>query len=49
MASHTRSELREAAAVLAATMPAAGGGRTEPGVSSSDDAAGVFDGLADAA
>jgi 8-amino-7-oxononanoate synthase len=49
MASHTRSELREAAAVLAATMPAAGGGRAEPGVSSGDDAAGVFDGLADAA
>jgi 8-amino-7-oxononanoate synthase len=49
MASHTKSELREAAAVLAATMPAAGGGRAEPGVSSGDDAAGVFDGLADAA
>jgi 8-amino-7-oxononanoate synthase len=49
MASHTRSELREAAAVLAAMMPAAGGGRAEPGVSSGDDAAGVFDGLADAA
>jgi 8-amino-7-oxononanoate synthase len=49
MASHTRSELREAAAVLAATVPAAARRPAEPGVAPGDDVAGVFDGLADAA
>jgi 8-amino-7-oxononanoate synthase len=49
MASHTRSELREAAAVLAATVPAAARRPAEPGAAGGDDAAGVFDGLADAA
>ena len=52
MASHTKSELREAAAVLAATVPAAARRATEPPVSGSDDPARrarVFDGLADAA
>jgi 8-amino-7-oxononanoate synthase len=49
MASHTRSELREAAAVLAATIPAQARRPAEPGVAPRDDAAGVFDGLADAA
>jgi 8-amino-7-oxononanoate synthase len=42
MASHTKSELREAAAVLAATIPAAAG-------DDAAEAARVFDGLADAA
>jgi 7-keto-8-aminopelargonate synthetase-like enzyme len=42
MASHTKSELREAAAVLAATIPAAAG--DDPA-----EAARVVDGLADAA
>ncbi|HVD55639.1 MAG TPA: 8-amino-7-oxononanoate synthase [Thermoleophilaceae bacterium] len=52
MASHTKSELREAAAVLAATVPAAARHAPEPPVSGSDDPARrarVFDGLADAA
>jgi len=52
MASHTKSELREAAAVLAATVPAAARRAPEPPVSGSDDPARrarVFDGLADAA
>ncbi len=49
MASHTKSELREAAALLAATVPAAARRPAEPGAALGDDAAGVFDGLADAA
>ena len=52
MASHTKSELREAAAVLAATVPAAARRASElPETPSGDPArpAGVFDGLADAA
>jgi 8-amino-7-oxononanoate synthase len=49
MASHTKSELREAAAVLAATIPTAARRPAEPGVAPGDDGAGVFDGLADAA
>jgi 8-amino-7-oxononanoate synthase len=49
MASHTKSELREAAAVLAATVPASARRAAEPGLAPGDDAAGVFDGLADAA
>jgi 8-amino-7-oxononanoate synthase len=49
MASHTKSELREAAAVLAASVPAAARRPAGPGLAPGDDAAGVFDGLADAA
>ena len=49
MASHTKSELREAASVLAATVPASVRRPVEPGLAPGDDAAGVFDGLADAA
>ena len=52
MTSHTKSELREAAAVLAATVPGAARRASElPAASTGDPArpAGVFDGLADAA
>jgi 7-keto-8-aminopelargonate synthetase-like enzyme len=52
MASHTKSELREAAAVLAATVPAAARRASELPVSTSENPARrarVFDGLADAA
>ena len=49
MASHTKSELREAAAVLAATVRPAARRPAQPVVAPGDDAAGVFDGLADAA
>jgi 8-amino-7-oxononanoate synthase len=52
MASHTKSELREAAAVLAAAIPAAARRAAEPRAAAGDDPAGgarVFDGLADAA
>jgi 7-keto-8-aminopelargonate synthetase-like enzyme len=49
MASHTKSELREAAAVLATTIPTAARRPAQPGVAPGDDGAGVFDGLADAA
>jgi 8-amino-7-oxononanoate synthase len=51
MASHTKSELREAAAVLAASIPAAARRAAEMRVAAGGDAqpARVFDGLADAA
>jgi glycine C-acetyltransferase/8-amino-7-oxononanoate synthase len=52
MASHTKSELREAAAVLAATVPAGARRASELPVPGADDPARrgrVFDGLADAA
>jgi hypothetical protein len=52
MASHTKSELREAAAVLAATVPAAARRASELPASAGENPARparVFDGLADAA
>jgi len=49
MASHTKSELREAAAVLAATIPTAARRPAEPDAAPGDDGTRVFDGLADAA